>query len=370
MGLVLVTTLVWHLLRTPPEPPTSLPPEDRRQSVSRQPSFTYSEWMEEKVEDDFLDLDPVPETPVFDCVMDIKPEADPASLTVKSMGLQERRGSNVSLTLDMCTPGCNEEGFGYLMSPREESAREYLLSASRVLQAEELHEKALDPFLLQAEFFEIPMNFVDPKEYDIPGLVRKNRYKTILPNPHSRVCLTSPDPDDPLSSYINANYIRGYGGEEKVYIATQGPIVSTVADFWRMVWQEHTPIIVMITNIEEMNEKCTEYWPEEQVVYDDVEITVQKVIHTEDYRLRLISLKSGTEERGLKHYWFTSWPDQKTPPPHSCTWCGRWRRQPSRRGPTVPPSSSTAVQGLGGPAASLPPASAASSCGRRVWWTS
>ncbi|KAL4697039.1 hypothetical protein H8959_002737 [Pygathrix nigripes] len=313
MGLVLVTTLVWHLLRTPPEPPTPLPPEDRRQSVSRQPSFTYSEWMEEKVEDDFLDLDPVPETPVFDCVMDIKPEADPASLTVKSMGLQERRGSNVSLTLDMCTPGCNEEGFGYLMSPREESAREYLLSASRVLQAEELHEKALDPFLLQAEFFEIPMNFVDPKEYDIPGLVRKNRYKTILPNPHSRVCLTSPDPDDPLSSYINANYIRGYGGEEKVYIATQGPIVSTVADFWRMVWQEHTPIIVMITNIEEMNEKCTEYWPEEQVVYDDVEITVQKVIHTEDYRLRLISLKSGTEERGLKHYWFTSWPDQKTP---------------------------------------------------------
>ncbi|XP_076964670.1 tyrosine-protein phosphatase non-receptor type 5 [Callospermophilus lateralis] len=313
VGLVLVTTLVWHLLKAPPEPPTPVPPEDRRQSVSRQPSFTYSEWMEEKVEDDFLDLDPVPETPVFDCVMDIKPEADPASLTVKSMGLQERRGSNVSLTLDMCTPGCNEEGFGYLVSPREESAHEYLLSASRVLRAEELHEKALDPFLLQAEFFEIPMNFVDPKEYDIPGLVRKNRYKTILPNPHSRVCLTSPDPDDPLSSYINANYIRGYGGEEKVYIATQGPIVSTIADFWRMVWQEHTPIIVMITNIEEMNEKCTEYWPEEQVVHDGVEITVQKVIHTEDYRLRLISLRSGAEERGLKHYWFTSWPDQKTP---------------------------------------------------------
>nr|KAF6467293.1 protein tyrosine phosphatase non-receptor type 5 [Rousettus aegyptiacus] len=283
LSVVLVTALVWHLLRAPPEPPTPLPPEDRRQSVSRQPSFTYSEWMEEKVEDDFLDLDAVPETPVFDCVM------------------------------DMCTPGCNEEGFGYLMSPREESAREYLLSASRVLQAEELHEKALDPFLLQAEFFEIPMNFVDPKEYDIPGLVRKNRYKTILPNPHSRVCLTSPDPDDPLNSYINANYIRGYGGEEKVYIATQGPIVSTVGDFWRMVWQEHTPIIVMITNIEEMNEKCTEYWPEEQVVYDGVEITVRKVIHTEDYRLRLISLRSGTEERGLKHYWFTSWPDQKTP---------------------------------------------------------
>ena len=46
--------------------------------------------MEEKVEDDYLDLDPVPETPVFDCVMDIKLEADPTSLTVKAMGLQER----------------------------------------------------------------------------------------------------------------------------------------------------------------------------------------------------------------------------------------------------------------------------------------
>lgn len=53
-------------------------------------------------------------------------------------------------------------------------------------------------------------------------------------------------------------WLQGYGGEEKVYIATQGPIVSTVADFWRMVWQEHTPIIVMITNIEEMNEVGTQ----------------------------------------------------------------------------------------------------------------
>ncbi|XP_063254201.1 tyrosine-protein phosphatase non-receptor type 5 isoform X2 [Prinia subflava] len=275
LGLLFVGSLFWHLLRAQPDPSFPLQ-EDRRQSVSRQPSFTYSEWTEDKNEDDFLDLDPVPETPVFDCVMDIKAETDPATLTVKSVGLQERRGSNVSLTLDMCTPGCSEQGFGYVMSPREQSAREYLQTASNILTEEELHKKALDPFILQAEFFEIPMNFVDPKEYDIPGLVRKNRYKTILPNPHSRVCLTSADQDDPLSSYINANYIRGYGGEEKVYIATQGPIVNTVSDFWRMVWQERSPIIVMITNIEEMNEK-------------------------------------GEEVRNLKHYWYTSWPDQKTP---------------------------------------------------------
>lgn len=64
-----------------------------------------------------------------------------------------RRGSNVSLTLDMCTPGCSEQGFGYIMSPREESAQEYLQTASNVLTAEELHRKALDSFTLQTEFF-------------------------------------------------------------------------------------------------------------------------------------------------------------------------------------------------------------------------
>lgn len=47
-------------------------------------------------------------------------------------------------------------------------------------------------------------------------------------------------------------------------------------------------------------QKCTEYWPEEQVVYDGVEITVRKVVHTEDYRLRLISLRvrPGAGQRG------------------------------------------------------------------------
>lgn len=70
-----------------------------------------------------------------------------------------RRGSNVSLTLDMCTPGCTEQGFGYIMSPREQSAREYLQAASNILTEEELHKKALDSFLLQTEFFVSISNF-------------------------------------------------------------------------------------------------------------------------------------------------------------------------------------------------------------------
>ncbi|XP_036440375.1 tyrosine-protein phosphatase non-receptor type 5 [Colossoma macropomum] len=285
-------------------------PDDRRQSMSRQPSFTYSEWTDVK-QDDFYELDAVPETPVFDCFMDMKTESDPTTLTVKPVGLQERRGSNVSLTLDMCTPGTTEP-YGALLSPREQSAQQYLENASYLLTPGQLHKRALDDASLQAEFYETPMNFVDPKEFNIPGVVRKNRYKTILPNTHSRVCLQSTE-DDFLSTYINANYLKGYGGKERAYIATQGPTVNTVGDFWRMVWQEHCPIIVMITNLEEKNEKCTEYWPEDTVIWEGIEITVKQVIQADDYSLRIFTVKFEGEERNLRHYWYTSWPDQKTP---------------------------------------------------------
>ncbi|KAJ3596595.1 hypothetical protein NHX12_003000 [Muraenolepis orangiensis] len=261
---------------------------DRRQSVSRQPSFTLSEWTD--AQEDLLDLEPMPQTPVFDLgAMEARVEGDPATLTVTSVGLQERRGSNVSLTLDMCTPGCTEPyGYGAQLSPRDQSAKEYLREGAYPLTPALLHAWALDDQGLQAQFYETPMNFVDPKEYTYPGLVRKNRYKTILPNTHSRVILESPDDDDFLSTYINANYLKGYGGEERAYIATQGPTVNTVGDFWRMVWQERCPIIVMITNQEEKNEE-------------------------DDYSMRVFSLMHEGEERSLRQYWYISWPDQKTP---------------------------------------------------------
>ncbi|XP_061773733.1 tyrosine-protein phosphatase non-receptor type 5-like [Nerophis ophidion] len=285
---------------------------DRRQSVSRQPSFTLSEWTD--AQEDLMDLDPVPQTPVFEMGSDNKPEGDAITLTVTPVGLQERRGSNVSLTLDMCTPGCTEPyGYGAQLSPRDQSAQDYLRQGTHVLTPAMLHTRAMDDQSLQAEFYETPMNFVDPKEYNYPGLVRKNRYKTILPNTHSRVILKSQDEDDFLTTYINANYLKGYGGEERAYIATQGPTVNTVGDFWRMVWQERTPIVVMITNLEEKNEKCAEYWPEDTATHEGIEITVVTVTQEDDYSLRVFTLKSGNEDRSLRQYWYTSWPDQKTP---------------------------------------------------------
>lgn len=48
------------------------------------------------------------------------------------------------------------------------------------------------------------------------------------------------------------------------YIATQGPLANTVVDFWRMVQQESSNLVVMLTTVLERGRvKCHQYWPDE-----------------------------------------------------------------------------------------------------------
>lgn len=56
---------------------------------------------------------------------------------------------------------------------------------------------------IHAEFWSIPTNAPEGVEQDVAGAFRKNRYRYVLPNAHSRVRLPSADCD-----YINANYVR------------------------------------------------------------------------------------------------------------------------------------------------------------------
>ena len=77
----------------------------------------------------------------------------------------------------------------------------------------------------------------------------KNRYANVIAYDHSRVLLTSID-GVPGSDYINANYIDGYR-KQNAYIATQGPLPETMGDFWRMVWEQRTATVVMMTRLEE-----------------------------------------------------------------------------------------------------------------------
>ncbi|XP_043572758.1 receptor-type tyrosine-protein phosphatase R-like [Chiloscyllium plagiosum] len=229
--------------------------------------------------------------------------------SVKHTRLQERRGSNVSLTLDVSALGNIEP----IKSTPREITLLYLKTTSSVLNKEQLKEATNNIQALEAEFSRIPPNFIDADELNIPGHASKNRYKTILPNPQTRVCLKSGKNDNPLNSYINANYIRGYGGKEKAFIATQGPMINTVNDFWEMVWQEDCPIIVMITKLKEKNEKCVVYWPENQDTFGRFEIIVNNTEECDGYTIRDISIKNGEQSRNVKHYWYSSWPDHKTP---------------------------------------------------------
>ncbi|VDM31911.1 unnamed protein product [Hydatigera taeniaeformis] len=143
-----------------------------------------------------------------------------------------------------------------------------------------------------------------------PCNLAKNRYKNILPFDATRVILRDADPNVPGSDYINANYIsnpaflleglqpsttltkgekteeqesnedrrEGKNGEnDKVrsrrsrvfssrpqYIATQGVLPTTIVDMWRMIWQERSSIVVMLTKENERGRnKCEKYWPTE-----------------------------------------------------------------------------------------------------------
>ncbi|XP_009951338.1 PREDICTED: tyrosine-protein phosphatase non-receptor type 22 [Leptosomus discolor] len=97
-----------------------------------------------------------------------------------------------------------------------------------------------------------------------PENIKKNRYKDILPFDHSRVELSLMMSDED-SHYINANFIKGVYGP-RAYIATQGPLPTTVIDFWRMIWEYEVLIVVMACMEFEMGKKkCERYWAEVDV---------------------------------------------------------------------------------------------------------
>ncbi|XP_023651150.1 receptor-type tyrosine-protein phosphatase T isoform X12 [Paramormyrops kingsleyae] len=145
----------------------------------------------------------------------------------------------------------------------------------------------------------------------------KNRYGNIIAYPtddHTRVRLQLLE-GDPHSDYINANYIDGYH-RPRHYIATQGPMQETVRDFWRMIWQENSVSIVMVTNLVEVGRvKCVRYWPDETEVYGDIKVTLIETEPLAEYVIRTFTVqKKGHHEiREIRQFHFTSWPDHGVP---------------------------------------------------------
>ncbi|XP_059488410.1 tyrosine-protein phosphatase corkscrew-like isoform X3 [Neocloeon triangulifer] len=166
------------------------------------------------------------------------------------------------------------------------------------------------------------------KEGQKPENRNKNRYKNILPFDDTRVKLLQVDPNVPGSDYINANYIQPeeemYTDEpKKSYIATQGCLPSTTGDFWYMVWQENTRVIVMTTKeIERGKNKCARYWPDDGQLKEYGLVKVRNLCESSnaDYTLRefLVSREGVPEERKVFHFHFQAWPDHGVPSDPGC----------------------------------------------------
>ncbi|XP_077622972.1 tyrosine-protein phosphatase non-receptor type 22 isoform X1 [Crocuta crocuta] len=148
-----------------------------------------------------------------------------------------------------------------------------------------------------------------------PKNIKKNRYKDILPYDHSLVELSLITSDED-SNYINASFIKGVYGP-KAYIATQGPLSTTLLDFWRMIWEYSVLIIVMACMEFEMGKKkCERYWTEPGELPLQVgpfSISCEAENRKSDYIIRTLKAKLNSETRTIYQFHYKNWPDHDVP---------------------------------------------------------
>ncbi|XP_044189136.1 tyrosine-protein phosphatase non-receptor type 13 isoform X5 [Thunnus albacares] len=144
---------------------------------------------------------------------------------------------------------------------------------------------------------------------------KKNRYKNIVPFDTTRVVLGKD------GGYINANFIKMPVKDENfMYIACQGPLPTTLGDFWQMVWEQKSNVIAMMTQeVEGGKVKCQRYWPDTpktaEMVDDRLQITLIKDQYLDNFVIRLIEVKDiqTNEIQRVTHLNYTGWPDHGTP---------------------------------------------------------
>uniref|UniRef100_A0A671VAH9 Protein tyrosine phosphatase non-receptor type 13 n=1 Tax=Sparus aurata TaxID=8175 RepID=A0A671VAH9_SPAAU len=144
---------------------------------------------------------------------------------------------------------------------------------------------------------------------------KKNRYKNIVPFDTTRVVLGKD------GGYINANFIKmSVKDEDYLYIACQGPLPTTLGDFWQMVWEQKSNVIAMMTQeVEGGKVKCQRYWPDTprtaEMVDDRLQITLIKDQYLDNFVIRLIEVKDiqTNEIQRVTHLNYTGWPDHGTP---------------------------------------------------------
>ncbi|XP_049641225.1 receptor-type tyrosine-protein phosphatase N2 [Suncus etruscus] len=147
--------------------------------------------------------------------------------------------------------------------------------------------------------------------------VHKNRCPAVLAYDHSRVMLKAENSCS-QSDYINASPIMDRDPRSPSYIAAQGPLPATVADFWQMVWESGCVVVVMLTPLAESGEQqCHHYWPDSGAnLYHIYEVNlVSEHIWCEDFLVRSFYLKNvrTQETRTVTQFHFLSWYNQAVP---------------------------------------------------------
>ncbi|XP_014612625.1 PREDICTED: tyrosine-protein phosphatase Lar isoform X11 [Polistes canadensis] len=150
---------------------------------------------------------------------------------------------------------------------------------------------------------------------NLPCNKHKNRLVHILPYECSRVCL-QPQRNIEGSDYINASLIDGYR-YRGAYIATQGPLCDTTDDFWRMLWEHNSTIVVMLTKLKEMGrEKCHQYWPSDRSIrYQCFVVDPIAEYNMPQYILREFKVTDARDgaSRTVRQFQFIDWPEQGVP---------------------------------------------------------
>ncbi|XP_071493680.1 tyrosine-protein phosphatase non-receptor type 4-like isoform X6 [Diadema antillarum] len=216
----------------------------------------------------------------------------------------------------------------YVGEEVEEPVFQYIPESPRIINGEidsltesiMLLQEALDTGMAQAQF--------DQLYRKKPGMtmgacrlaenIAKNRYRDISPYDATRVILQDADTGD----YINANLINmEIPGSSLVnrYIAAQGPLPNTVSDFWYMVWEQKSTLIVMLTtNVERGRVKCHKYWPDYEDTLKfgpDLEIRCTRCDETPSFAYRdfIIANTETKEERVVLQMQYVAWPDHGVP---------------------------------------------------------
>ncbi|CAH2282063.1 receptor-type tyrosine- phosphatase N2 [Pelobates cultripes] len=146
---------------------------------------------------------------------------------------------------------------------------------------------------------------------------KKNRSMAVVPYDHNRIFLKADNSHD-NTDYINASPIMDHDPRNPAYIASQGPLPSTVGDFWQMVWENGCVVIVMLTSLAENGVKqCYHYWPDEgSNLYHIYEVNlVSEHIWCDDFLVRSFYLKNlqTNETRTVTQFNFLNWNDHGVP---------------------------------------------------------